>query len=1319
MPQNTDEILEYLRQNATVTLNRSLGSISISVEKNIPYELQNQIIRTVRSQFPEFHISINLSQKMDSANPAVDAVSVSTPVRPSAKKKDETILLGSKLDPSSKTVSIHNLTEASGNVMIKGHFLSGEIREGWGNGKPGSNDTYKIQITLTDDTDSIYCSFSYTDQKKAAAFYERISSFFGKPQEFLLRGIVKLPKYSREILFYPNDINLIESRPRKDDHPEKRVELHLHTKMSTMDGLTDTTGAFELAAAFGHKALAITDHGVVQSFPEAAKASKKTGVKVLFGVEGYLVSDSSSVSADRDYVVFDIETTGLKPENSDIIEIGAVKIKDGVIRDTFESFINDGVIIPKNITELTGIDNSMIKGAPSCKEVLSSFKSFVGDSVLVAHNASFDTSFIRFHGEKYGISFSNSYSDTLMLSRYLLHDLPNHKLDTICSHFDIDLTNHHRAIDDARADAEIFLRFLQILNTLNVHTVPVLNFNENTDPRSKKKRTTHHIIILAKTQSGLKNLYRIVSFSHLDYFHARPTIPKSLLSIYRDGLILGSACAEGELYQAILGGDEDEKLLSIASFYDYLEIQPNGNNEYLIREGRVPDDDSLKSIVKRIIDIGDRLGIPVAATGDVHFLNPEDSIYRKVLMTKLGFEDANHQAPLYFKTTSEMMDEFGYLGEDICRRVVIDNPNRIADLCDELKPFPDGTHAPEIPNANMELQEMTMSKAHELYGNPLPEIVQTRLDKELKSIVGNGYASLYLMAQRLVRKSLNDGYLVGSRGSVGSSLVATMAGITEVNPLQPHYVCPNCKYSDFEVVLDDSSCGVDLPDKECPVCHTKLKKQGYEIPFEVFLGFHGDKTPDIDLNFSGEYQPTAHKYVEEMFGKGHAFRAGTISGLAERKAYECIYTYEEANHISLRRAEMERLCKGCLNVKVTTGQHPGGIVIVPKTDDILDYTPIQYPADKKDKNTITTHFDFHAMDDRLVKLDILGHDDPTALRMLQDLTGLNPITIPLDDPETKSLFSSTEALKIDLTQLNCKVGSLGVPEFGTGFVRGVLETTKPTTMEELVRISGLTHGTDVWLNNAEPLVTNKIAKLSEVLCTRDDIMNYLIAHGVEASLSFKIMEKVRKGRGVTEEMEQAMLEKQIPSWFIDSCKKIKYMFPRGHAVAYVTMAFRIAYYKVHYPKEFYAVYYTVRADAFDINLASGTPEHILSVIHDLDKNSQNKSPSEKKRDKEIQTILEVVYEMNLRGIRLLPIDIYKSDATKFLIEGDAIRPPFTAIPGIGSSFAISIVEKRGNQRFISIEDFRIKTGANTAFINSLDELGCFSEMPRTNQISLF
>ena len=1236
-----------------------------------------------------------------------------------AAKKEPDVLYGARIRDKART-PIAELQEGGSPVTVQGCFLSGELREGWGKGRDGQR-SYRVQLNLTDNTDSIYCTASFFDRSKADRFFESVAPLFGGEQQVAVRGVCKMPRFAKELTFYINDINLAEATLRQDTAAEKRVELHLHSRMSTMDGLTDVTRAFKTAKRFGHKALAITDHGVVQAFPEAAKAAKKTGVKALFGVEGYLLPDTELMPMDAAFVVFDIETTGLKAEHADIIEIGAVKIVDGRIVDRFQTFVNDGVVIPSNITALTGITNDMLRGAPPLRQVLNSFKRFCEGCCLVAHNARFDVGFIHHHSEKYGVAFSEPYADTLMLARYLLHDLPNHKLDTLCEHFGVRLENHHRAIDDAAATGEVFLKLLDLLGALHVATLPVYRPQPAGEAQEGKKQRqkTNHIILIAKTQAGMKNLYRLISYSHLDHFRTRPTIPKSLLSVYRDGLIVGSACEQGELYQTILRGAPEEEIERVAAAYDFLEIQPLGNNAFMVREKLVPDEEALRDINRRIVALGKKLGKPVAATGDVHFLEPEDAAYRKILMYKLGFADADHQPPLYLKTTDEMLEEFSYLGEEDAHSVVIDAPNAIADLCDELKPFPDGTHAPEIPNASEELRNMAVTEAHRIYGDPLPEIVQARLDRELKSIIGNGFASLYLMAQRLVHKSLSDGYLVGSRGSVGSSFVATMAGITEVNPLQPHYICPSCRHSEFDVVCPNSACGVDLPDKACPVCGTMYEKRGYEIPFEVFLGFKGDKTPDIDLNFSGEYQPVAHKYVEEMFGVGHAFRAGTISGLAERKAFECIYNYMEQTGRVLRRAEQERLCRGCLNVKVTTGQHPGGIVIVPKEDDILDYTPIQYPADKKDKNTITTHFDFHAMDDRLVKLDILGHDDPTALRMLEDITGLNPRSIPLDDPDTMSLFSSARALGVDLSGLECKVGSLGVPEFGTGFVRGVLESTLPTTMEELVRIAGLTHGTDVWLNNAEPLVTNGIAKLSEVLCTRDDIMNYLIAHGMEASLSFSIMERVRKGKGLTEEMEQAMVEGEIPAWFIDSCKKIKYMFPRGHAVAYVTMAFRIAYFKVHYPLAFYAVYYTVRADAFDVSLASGGADKVLAAIRELEKGAQFKEAAEKKRDKEIQTILEVVYEMNLRGIELLPVDIYKSDATKFLVEGNALRPPFNAIPGVGDTAAIGMAQNRGTERFVSIEDFQTRTGANSAVVGAMEQCGCFAGLPKTNQISLF
>ena len=1331
--QNSDICVDGLTLTSAV-LHRRANSLDVcfAYEKEPHLSEQAKIRRAFSESIPElhFHVSFDpiLREEAERPQPA-SKTSKNSPAEVKTENADgPKVLFGSTIR-AYKPVSVSELTEGDSAVVIEGRVVSFEEKESFQNRNGAQNPHYKpsyrVQVNLTDETDSVYCICTFYDIPKKDRFLEALGDSVKAGEHLRVKGVCRVPKFGKELQLFANDVNAFTVEQRRDTAKEKRVELHLHSRMSTMDGLTDVTEAFKTAKRFGHKALAITDHGVVQSFPEAAKASAKTGVKVLFGVEGYLLHDTELTDTEgKTFVVFDLETTGLKPQSAEIIELGAVKVRDGQIIDTMQTFVNDGTIIPQNITELTGITTKMIQGAPTTREVLSDFRSFAEGCTLVAHNADFDTGFICYHGSRFGFDFPFSYADTLMLSRYLMHDLPNHKLDTICAALGVSLLDHHRAIDDARATAEAFIRLVDKLHALGVDKLPVKVSKtdaeeENTgEKQKKKKQKTNHIIILAKTQDGMKNLYRLISYSHLDFFRSRPIIPLSLISMYRHGLILGSACEQGELYQAILNRRAQEEIDSLASFYDFLEIQPRGNNAFMVREGIVTEERIL-DINREIVALGDRLGKPVAATGDVHFLEPSDSIYREVLMTKLGFEDACYQAPLYFKTTDEMLEEFAYLGEGIAHRVVIEAPNAIADLCEELKPFPDGTHAPTIENAENLLTDMALGRAHEIYGDELPPIVDARLKKELNSIVGNGYASLYLMAQRLVHKSNSDGYLVGSRGSVGSSLVAMMAGITEVCALQPHYVCPNCKHSDFEIGELDSCCGVDLPDKDCPVCGTKYKKMGFEIPFEVFLGFKGDKTPDIDLNFSGEYQPVAHKYVEEMFGVGHAFRAGTISGIAEKKAYECVFNFQEKKGIVLRQAEKERLVNGCLNVKVTTGQHPGGIVIVPKEDDILDYTPINYPADQKDKNTITTHFDFHAMDDRLVKLDILGHDDPTALRMLQDMTGLNPREIPLDDKETMQIFSTSAPLKIDLSGLDCDIGSIGVPEFGTGFVRGVLELTRPKTFEELVRIAGLTHGTDVWLNNAEPLVVNHIAKLNEVLCTRDDIMNYLIAHGMEPSMSFKIMENVRKGRGLKPEMEEALAEGKIPEWFIESCHKIKYMFPRGHAVAYSMMSFRIAYYKVHYPREFYAVYYTVRADAFDVTLASGGAEKVLSVIKSMDKNTASMDTAEKKRVKEMITILEVVYEMNLRGIALLPVDIYKSSGTRFTVEGNAIRPPFDSVPGVGGSVAEALAENRGTEPFLSIEDFQSRTKANSGVILALKSCGCFDTLPETNQISLF
>ena len=1315
-------LTESMLRIKTARLKRGTKEMQIVAEKTRPIDPSKLGVweAEIQGKLLGFSLTFVYEERLQEAPAAKTAPTKKND--PEAELPENGLLYGGDVQGEKRWIA--DVETDGETAIIEGRLVSGELRDEWT--RQGKLPNCRVLFNLTDGTDSIYCSVGFSEEWQAQRLLHWLTTADKGGSDFRLQGVCRRNRKGDRVL-HANRIRLIERTLRQDESEEKRVELHLHTRMSTMDGITSVSDAFATAKRWGHKALAITDHGVVQAFPDAAKAAKKTGVKALFGVEGYLVLDAVQQPIEGEYTVFDIETTGLKAEQCDIIEIGAVRLRDGIVVDTFQSFIDDGVTLPKNITELTGITQEMLSGAPKSREVLKAFRTFADGSTLVAHNASFDVGFLTHHGARFEISFPFPVADTLMLSRYLLRDeLENHKLNTICDYFKIDMGNHHRADDDARSCASVFLHFLRMLRERGVDTVPVIKDAQewHQTHNRKEKHRSYHVILLATTQAGMKNLYKLISYSHLDYLRQKPMIPKSLLSVFRKDLIVGSACEAGELFRAVLDGKSEQELDEIASFYDYLEIQPIENNAFLVREGKVKDNEGLRELNRHIVSIGERLHIPVAATGDVHFLEPDDSVYRAILMSKLGFADAQLQAPLYFKTTQEMLEEFSYLGEEKAKEVVITVPNVIADRCGTLKPFPDGTHAPTIPNAEEELRNMAMTKAHEIYGDPLPEIVRARLDKELSSIIGNGFASLYLMAQRLVQKSLSDGYLVGSRGSVGSSFVATMAGITEVNPLAPHYVCPNCRYSDFDVDRSLYSVGADMPDRRCPNCDTPLKKDGFEIPFEVFLGFNGDKTPDIDLNFSGEYQPVAHKYVEEMFGRGHAFRAGTISGIAEKKGYECVYSFAEATGKTFSSAEVERLCKGCLNVKVTTGQHPGGIVIVPKTDDeyveIYDYSPIQYPADKVDKNTITTHFDFHAMDDRLVKLDILGHDDPTALRMLEDLTGLNPRTIPLDDPPTRQLFSSAEPLGIDLSEIHCSLGTLGVPEFGTGFVRQVLECTRPTTIEELVRIAGLTHGTDVWLGNAEPLVNSGVAKLNEVICTRDDIMNYLIAHGMEASLSFKIMERVRKGRGLTEEMEKAMVDGAIPAWFIDSCKKIKYMFPRGHAVAYSMMSFRIAYYKVHYPKEFYAVYFTVRADAFDITKAQGGAEAVRQQIELIEKGAAQKQDSERKKDKELQTILELVYEMNQRGIPLLPVDLYRSDATKFLIEEEGIRPPFNAIPGVGGGQAEGIVQRRkGHARFATVEDFAEVTGANSGIIHALEECGCFQNMPKNKQISLF
>ena len=1226
--------------------------------------------------------------------------------------KKEKVLYGKKLSPK-RIVSLADVREDMGTVIMEGHLLAKEKKER----KHGGDKEWLI-FTITDYANTFQCRL-FLFQNEVKKLEDALAAVLKEQGWLRIRGACMYDKFTRDYNIRVTDITQIAARTREDTAEEKRVELHLHTKMSAMDAVVDVKKAIAMAARFGHKALAITDHGVVQAFPDAAKAGKANGVKILYGVEGYLKQDAEPISMEQTYVVFDVETTGLKATHGDIIEIGAVKLKNGEVLDRFSTFVHPSMPIPPNITAITGIDDDMVLDAPLAGEALAAFYAFVEGCVLVAHNAAFDVGFIREHGTRHAIAFTMPYVDTLMLSRYLFFGMPNHKLNTLCAHFGILLENHHRAVDDAEATAKLFLYMLERIKEKGIGAVPAVTQDFEQTQEKKNRAKYNHIILLARTQAGLKNLYRLVSHAHMDFFHSKPQIPKFLLSLFREGLLLGSACEQGELFQAIFRDAPQTEIDALADWYDYIEIQPIGNNDFMVRNETVKDENGLRALNKRVVDVAERMGKPVVATGDVHFLNPEESVFRAVIMNELGFSDALAQAPLYYRTTDEMLEEFQYLGDEKAKEVVVTTPNRIADLCDDLKPYPDGTHAPEFEKADETLRELAIGRAHTMYGEVLPPVVQARLDKELHSIIDNGFASLYIMAQMLVQKSLSDGYLVGSRGSVGSSFVATMAGITEVNPLAPHYLCPRCKHSDFDVDKAAYATGVDLPPAVCPQCGETYNQEGYDIPFEVFLGFDGDKIPDIDLNFSGEYQPVAHKFTEEMVGEGNAFRAGTISCVEEKTAYGYVMKYLETTGIVVGNQEIDRLRQGCSGVKRTTGQHPGGIVVLPRGRDILDFTPLQYPADKKQKNTITTHFDFHAMDDRLVKLDILGHDDPTALRMMQDLTGVDPRSIPLNDPDTLGLYASVEKMGIDLTALDgCDVGSLGLPEFGTPFVRRMLMDTRPTTMEELVRISGLSHGEDVWVNNAQTLVKDEVATLKEVICTRDDIMNYLIAKGCDPSISFKTMENVRKGKGITQEMEQAMHDGNVQDWFIDSCKKIKYMFPRAHAVAYVMMSFRVAYFKMYYPEVFYAVYYTVRADVFDIRFAMGEPEELLKNIRDIlsaVKKRDDLSPPEKKK----LTILEVIYEMKLRGIPMLPVDIYRSKATQFTIEEGGIRAPFSALAGVGDTAANDVVKKIcANEKYCSIEDFQNKTGANSGMVKAMQEIGCFADMAETNQISL-
>ena len=1223
-------------------------------------------------------------------------------------EKDENMIYGENVNVL--TEKIENLDSNSGTVGIEGTIFNIEIKE-LRNGK------ILLMLMVTDYTSSITCKIFLTDTNK-----DWVLGKISKGMYIKIKGDVLYDTFQREISMTISGMRKEEREERKDTAEKKRVELHAHTQMSSMDAICSVKGLVSRAAKWGHPAIAITDHGVVQGFPDAMNAAKKEGIKVLYGVEGYLtednkdaIEDANDKSLSQEFVVFDLETTGFSNINDKITEIGAVKIRDFEIVDRFSELVNPEKDISYRVQELTGITNEMVKDKPTIEEILPKFMEFVGDDVLVAHNADFDTGFIMQKCKEQGLEYKNKKVDTLMLARIMLPNLKRYKLDKVAKEVGVQLLNHHRAVDDAEATANIFIKFLGMLKKQGVEKLSDVNTVLGKVDYTKLK--THHITLIAKNQTGIKNLYKIVSDAHVNHFYRAPRILQSVLDEYREGIIVGSACEAGVVYDAVKKRLPDEEMEKIIAPYDYIEIMPIDNNRFMIDNGDVEDEDELKEINRRIVETAKKFGKIPVATGDVHFLDKHDAVLRRVLKFSQGFKLDDEETYLHFRTTDEMLEEFSYLGEELAYEVVVENTNLIADMVEDVKPIPDETYPPVIEGSDVELREMCFKKAVDIYGDPLPEIVEKRLNRELNSIIGNGYAVMYIIAQKLVAKSLSDGYLVGSRGSVGSSFAATMSDITEVNPLPAHYVCPNkdCKYSYFYAIGEWGS-GIDLPDKVCPKCGEKLIKNGHDIPFEVFLGFEGDKEPDIDLNFSGSYQPVIHKYTEELFGEGHVYRAGTIGTVAEKTAFGYAKKYVEENDIEVPSAEVLRLAEGCTGVKRTSGQHPGGVMVIPDYKDVYDFTPIQYPANDVNCGVITTHFDYHSISGRILKLDILGHDGPTIIRMLEDITGITITDIPLDDPATMSLFTSTEALGVTPEEIDCEIGCLAIPEFGTKFVRQMLLDTKPTTFAELVRISGLSHGTDVWVNNAQDLVRENIVGLKEVISTRDDIMNYLIFKGLPPKMSFTIMESVRKGRGLKPEHEAAMIENNVPDWYINSCKKIKYMFPKAHAVAYVMTSFRLAYCKVHYPEAFYATYFTTKVEDFDADLIIKGYDAIKAKKKEIEELGNDAT----QKEKGMYIILEVAQEMYARGIKIAPVDIYKSSATEFEVIGPGLlRPPMTALQGVGENAAIHIVEERENGEFISKEDFRKRTKISRTVVETLDKHGSLGSMSDKNQLSLF